>query len=439
MASATVPGPGAYSPDGKLRTKIPISLQSRHFPKDGAANQPGPGAYTPVNPNFVQTKWTMLGRSKGDKPPATPGPLDYRPEKPQSARASTIHSKIKYKDSMAIHNPGPGAYDETPTSKIRRQAPSYTLLGRTSYEPMSCNTPGPGAYQAPGVRTPIAYSLTPRREIKMSASTPGPGAYSPSGKQGRAAGVGIGDRWNQKESLANPGPGAYTPSVDFYSKKETSPKYSMTARRDSIPSAANPGPGAYTPAIDTIKVRSPRYSLQGKTESLKSPITPGPAHYNPQRPVTSPGISIKSRIDVKPAFVTPSPAHYQVRLVIAARTLSLWGSSPFHQCAHKLINLQMHKNTNKNSLPPSLPPFVSILSVHCNSSYTVATLWTLLFAVTFNSSSHLSIGLLSQWPPSTRLGDVTHTRQTATRLPVPANTKLPSLSEGNPRHPSIWC
>ena len=188
----------------------------------------------------------------------------------------------------------------------------------------------------------------------MSASTPGPGAYSPSGKQSRAAGVGIGDRWNQKEILANPGPGAYTPSVDFYSKKETSPKYSMTARRDTILSTANPGPGAYTPAIDTIKVRSPRYSLQGKTESLKSPITPGPAHYNPQRPVTSPGISIKSRIDVKPAFVTPSPAHYQVRIVIAARTLSLSENQAPFTSAH--TNSQTHKFPKNQTRTPSLHP-----------------------------------------------------------------------------------
>ena len=36
--------------------------------------------------------------------------------------------------------------------------------------------------------------------------------------------------------------GAYTPSVDFYSRKESAPRYSMTARRGDLKSSgANPG------------------------------------------------------------------------------------------------------------------------------------------------------------------------------------------------------
>jgi hypothetical protein len=60
--SSASPGPGAYSPDGKLRKQIPISLKSRHFVAAASAGQPGPGAYTPSNPNHVSSQWTMLAR-----------------------------------------------------------------------------------------------------------------------------------------------------------------------------------------------------------------------------------------------------------------------------------------------------------------------------------------------------------------------------------------
>lgn len=49
----------------------------------------------------------MLGRGAGDKSrQQTPGPLDYRPEKPGSTRASSIHTKLKHADSGALKNPG---------------------------------------------------------------------------------------------------------------------------------------------------------------------------------------------------------------------------------------------------------------------------------------------------------------------------------------------
>lgn len=316
--SASGPGPGAYSPDGKLRKQIPISLQSRHFPKSPNAGQPGPGAYTPVNPNFVQPAWSMLGRANDKDKQTTPGPLDYRPEKAKNSRASSIFSKIKYKDSTVVSNPGPGAYNETPSSMVRRKAPAYSLQGRTSYAPMSSKTPGPGAYQTPEARTNIAYSLTPRRDLVKSAATPGPGAYSPGDKKGRATGLGVGNRFDDKDAnKTNPGPGAYTPSVDFYSTKESPPRYSITARRDGLTtSASNPGPGAYTPNQDTVKVSSPRYSILSRLDgSGKGVSTPGPAHYSPQRPVTAPGISMKSRLDTKPSFVGPGPADYQTQII----------------------------------------------------------------------------------------------------------------------------
>ena len=129
------PGPGAYNPDGKLRKQIPITMTSRNFVKSANASDPGPGAqrqrkvcgrvcasrtepplagaYTPVNPTFVSSQWTMLGRGSVDKDrQQTPGPLDYKPEKPQSARASTIHGKLKYADSAAVKNPGVVPEDE---------------------------------------------------------------------------------------------------------------------------------------------------------------------------------------------------------------------------------------------------------------------------------------------------------------------------------------
>ena len=202
------PGPGAYSPDGKLRKQIPISMQSRHFPKSSSAGQPGPGAYTPVNPNYVSATWTMLGRANEKDRQTTPGPLDYRPQKPGSARASLIHTKIKYKDSASMSNPGPGAYNETDASKVRTKAPSYSLQGRTSYNPMSSKTPGPGAYQTAEARSNISFSITPRRDNSSSQGNPGPGAYSPSEKKGRATGLGVGSRWDSKDhNTTNPGPG----------------------------------------------------------------------------------------------------------------------------------------------------------------------------------------------------------------------------------------
>lgn len=310
------PGPGAYSPDGKLRKQIPISMQSRHFPKSSSAGQPGPGAYTPANPNFVSSSWTMLARANDKDRQTTPGPQDYRPQKPGSARASLIHTKIKYKDAACMLNPGPGAYNETDASKVRTKAPAYTLGGRTSYAPMSVKTPGPGAYQTAEARSNISFSMTPRRDNSKSQGTPGPGAYTPGERKGRAAGLGVGDRFDGKAySTANPGPGAYTPSDNTYSMKESSPKYSMTARRDFKSGVSNPGPGAYTPGMDTVKPSSPRHTLHGRLDSKGAFATPGPAHYNPQRPVTAPGISLKSRIDIKPSFVTPSPAAYQVGIM----------------------------------------------------------------------------------------------------------------------------
>jgi len=313
--SGANPGPGAYSPDGKLRKQIPVSLKSRHSTPSANAGQPGPGAYTPSNPNHVSSQWTMLGRRSDKGSSSTPGPLDYRPEKPQTARVSSIHTKIKYKDSESLRNPGPGAYNETDASRYRAKAPIYSIQGRTGYAPMSAKTPGPGAYETPEARTNIAYSMTPRRGMHKSPSNPGPGAYSPTEKKGRAAGMGVGNRFDGRDQNGkNPGPGAYTPTVDFYSRKESAPRYSMTARRAELKSGgANPGPGAYTPAMESVKICSPRYSLGGRLDGTgKGVPSPGPAHYNPQRPVTAPGITLKSRIDVKPAFVTPSPAAYKV-------------------------------------------------------------------------------------------------------------------------------
>jgi hypothetical protein len=112
----------------------------------------------------------------------------------------------------------------------------------------------------------------------------------------------------------NPGPAAYNPSVDFYSRKESAPRYSMTARRDELRSVgSNPGPGAYTPAMESVKINSPRYTLGGRLDGTgKGVPSPGPAHYNPQRPVTAPGISLKGRVEFKPAFVTPGPSAYKV-------------------------------------------------------------------------------------------------------------------------------
>jgi hypothetical protein len=314
--SSASPGPGAYSPDGKLRKQIPISLKSRHFVAAASAGQPGPGAYTPSNPNHVSTQWTMLARRSEKGISNTPGPLDYRPEKPNNARVSSIHTKIKYKDSESLKNPGPGAYNETNTSKVRTKPPAYTIQGRTSYAPMSARTPGPGAYETPEARMKIAYSLTPRRSFQATAANPGPGAYSPnSGYSPRAAGMGVGKRFDDKDGNGmNPGPAAYNPSVDFYSRKESAPRDSMTARRDELRSVgSNPGPGAYTPAMESVKINSPRYTLGGRLDGTgKGVPSPGPAHYNPQRPVTAPGISLKGRVEFKPAFVTPGPSAYKV-------------------------------------------------------------------------------------------------------------------------------
>jgi len=98
--------------------------------------------------------------------------------------------------------------------------------------------------------------------------------------------------------------------------KESSPKYSMTARRDAKSGPGNPGPGAYTPGMDTVKPSSPRHTLHSRLDSSEKAVaSPGPAHYHPQRPVTSCGIALKSRIDIKPAFSTPSPAAYQVGIL----------------------------------------------------------------------------------------------------------------------------
>ena len=44
------PGPGAYMGpgDGHLKTQIPISLLSRHVPKDSRGDIPGPGIVSPL-------------------------------------------------------------------------------------------------------------------------------------------------------------------------------------------------------------------------------------------------------------------------------------------------------------------------------------------------------------------------------------------------------
>ena len=310
------PGPGAYSPDGKLRKQIPISLKSRNDSKPSGHGQPGPGAYVPVNPNFVSPKWTMTGRQEIKSLNTTPGPQDYRPEKPRPARGSLMHGKIKYKDDESIKNPGPGAYDASNIDAVRSKPPAFSLQARASYNPMSARTPGPGAYTMPEARSKTAFSMTPRRDLKHgpAVTTPGPAAYTLPQYKARAVGMGVGDRFGYKDSKGAPGPGAYTPSIDTYSVKEGVPKYSMTPRRDELKSSAKvPGPGEYVPAMDTVKVRSPRFSIRRRLDDSGSGVsTPGPAHYHPQRPVTAPGISMKSRIDFKPSYVTPGPAAYEV-------------------------------------------------------------------------------------------------------------------------------
>jgi hypothetical protein len=66
------------------------------------------GAYTPVNPNFVSPRYSMKGRNDVSSPAsnATPGPLDYSPEKPRIVRATALHPRIRTAPNSAVYNPG---------------------------------------------------------------------------------------------------------------------------------------------------------------------------------------------------------------------------------------------------------------------------------------------------------------------------------------------
>mmetsp|Transcript_48831 Transcript_48831/g.87937 ORF Transcript_48831/g.87937 Transcript_48831/m.87937 type:complete len:230 (+) Transcript_48831:101-790(+) len=204
------------------------------------------------------------------------------------------------------------------TMSQNKQAPRWTIPGRSSGRDSRDSTPGPGAYGAGSRKRTPSYGFgTATRDQLRPSTAPGPGAYgSPQLSRPASAGPAFGhSRRANGSGHSTPGPGAYTPNVN--STRQVHPKYTATPRRSgadySSASFGTPGPGTYgAQGKSPVGKRAPTYgfgtSLRGHNSSGPSP---GPGAYNLRSEGTGPKFSIRCRQEHGPASsATPGPGSF---------------------------------------------------------------------------------------------------------------------------------
>eukprot|EP00285_Hemiselmis_virescens_P015244 CAMPEP_0173385460 /NCGR_PEP_ID=MMETSP1356-20130122/8064_1 /TAXON_ID=77927 ORGANISM="Hemiselmis virescens, Strain PCC157" /NCGR_SAMPLE_ID=MMETSP1356 /ASSEMBLY_ACC=CAM_ASM_000847 /LENGTH=426 /DNA_ID=CAMNT_0014341269 /DNA_START=238 /DNA_END=1515 /DNA_ORIENTATION=- len=268
--------------------------------------QNAPRLYT-LSQKPTGPRWSMPGRSPGDKPSTNPGPGAYSPEKGQY---NPKFSMLPRRDLADLHSkdmPGPGAYNAD--GKLRKQIP-VSLGARNFPKDDFRETPGPGAY-TPVDPTHVApkYSLLGRPNDRAGDYTPGPLDYSPRQiHTSRATSLHPKLAHHPNSAASNPGPGSYSLGKERVSDKMNPVSFSIRGRVDYNPaSGVTPGPGTYNP--DNRKQRG--FSMTPRRADLDhGGMTPGPGAYSPKRPTTT-AYSIRGKIEYDPqSLQTPGPAAY---------------------------------------------------------------------------------------------------------------------------------
>ena len=250
-------GPGTYEPNKS------IMVTTKRLPawKFGSARRasvsnrdgPGPGAYQPHSKPRSRAPDYSFG-SKRHRPRqrsayATPGPGSYQHKSTISGIAFTMRPRVKaMNEGGAPPRVGPGSYD---LRKGFTHSKSRCVFGKSKRFPFKPknNNIGPGSYEISHTRSNIKYSMRPKTAQQPRSKTPGPGQYFPnlSLVKSRGAMTVFGrDKRGRTDpelaKLAKVGPGSYVPK-----SMRNRPAYSFGRDKKLKPESGKkaPGPGQY--------------------------------------------------------------------------------------------------------------------------------------------------------------------------------------------------
>ncbi|CAE7275250.1 Pus7 [Symbiodinium pilosum] len=186
-----------------------------------------------------------------------------------------------------------------------KQAPKWSIAGRSAGMGSRPLTPGPGTY---GHQTKSSRSRQPcygfgssvRDKGGLAATSPGPGAYGASesygSKRPRSAGPVFGRAARGLGAGGNtPGPGSYVPDVS--ATRPQFPRHTCTPRRDGADwrrlCSATPGPGTYVNAgsgsESPISKSAPRWGFGTSNRGVRANgENPGPGQYDLRSFVANP-------------------------------------------------------------------------------------------------------------------------------------------------------
>mmetsp|Transcript_9573 Transcript_9573/g.27394 ORF Transcript_9573/g.27394 Transcript_9573/m.27394 type:complete len:1236 (-) Transcript_9573:119-3826(-) len=281
-----LPGPGAYSPEGRMEPGGPaFSLASKLWRGDDN-NVPGPGAYT-LEPNATGPKYSILGKAP-----------------------------VAAEDRDASEKPGPGAYN---VDSRLPYGPAFSLAQRlAAVHEDAWDMPGPGQYRDPMHERGTAYTIAPKTKdpqrahaIREAAHSPGPGDYGALGRDAPSGAVfTMAPRVQGLADKGRPGPGDY----------------------HGLHSTPEPPKGpAYTFGEKLARVKGARRNRRGHRTAptdTETP-TPGPQDYAPQPRYDGPSTSIGRRAeDLKPRKA-PAPGDYKLGSTLEGSKHSL-GASLVH-------------------------------------------------------------------------------------------------------------
>merc|ERR1719498_2299641 len=190
VRSSSCPGPGKYGvpsveqkynklPNWGFGSSEQRPSVSKRF--DKSATVPGPGSYTPLDPNATTSKFGFGTESRMPKRRTSEGPPPGTYDANKSSLSSrTVSMASRMEGGRAISVPGPGAYSAK-IEPTREAAPHFSMGSGVRKEALRDQKfPGPGTYSdtkhtACKRGSPVYSFKSRRRPIKSdSDSAPGP-------------------------------------------------------------------------------------------------------------------------------------------------------------------------------------------------------------------------------------------------------------------------
>lgn len=155
------PGPAAYTIVQNFTRKggdgtAKYSLYDRHK-ELRPFSTPGPGTYAPESSGpsayYKAPVYSLSGRTKGQKSDANPAPNKYSFDITKQSRAKSApkwsfgsrHSIGHFTEDLA-RTPGPAVYTAIDPSKVKGNAPQYSMTARNNLPGDGTQKPGPGAH-----------------------------------------------------------------------------------------------------------------------------------------------------------------------------------------------------------------------------------------------------------------------------------------------------